>query len=103
MIGGATIRGLEDSNYTTDIDSEISCGSLQDAPDYIDEQMYALALDHDRTDLSDHTSDDEPIEVNDFNTDMYSKSEAKAQHTVQENECFCSSCGHMLEDGAFCC
>ena len=60
MIGGATIRGLEDSNYRTDSDSDSSCGSLQDAPENIDERMYALALDPIRTDLSDHTSDDEP-------------------------------------------
>ena len=62
MIGGATIRGLGDSNYRTDSDSDSSCSSLQEAPENIDERMYALALDPIRT-------DDEPIEVNDFDTD----------------------------------
>ena len=101
MIGGATIRGLEDSNYRTDSDSDSSCGSLQEAPENIDERMYALALDPIRIDLSEHTSDDEPIEVNDFDTD--SECEAEAQHAVQEHQCFCSSCGDMLDDGAYCC
>ena len=63
--------------------------------------MYALALDPIRTDLSEHTSEDEPIEVNDFDTD--SECEAEAQHAVQEHQCFCSSCGDMLDDGAYCC
>ena len=49
--------------------------------------------------LSDHTSDIEPIEVNDFDTD----GECKAQHAVQEHQHFCSSCGDMLEGGAYCC
>ena len=47
----------------------------------IDKRMYILALDPIRTDLSDHTSDDGPVELNDLDTE--SEYNAMQKHNTQ--------------------